>query len=227
MNTEETPKNCPDHVLVERAQARDQSAFSELVCRHEQHLRRLVSRFVASASDQDDIMQNALLNAWRYLPEFQGRSKFSSWMYRVTANSALMFLRGDRRKQEAAFASADDMVRTDESQAGEAPYCPPTTCWIQRPDEALQSAEFRALLQPLVAGLSPLLRDAFLLRYVDGLSIEETANALGLKRNATKTRLHRACQALREQIHRRSADLAICRDRKRTAADEGRGESLP
>ncbi len=221
MDTEEAPKDCPDHILVERAQARDASAFSELVCRHEQHLRRLVSRFAASASDQDDIMQNALLNAWRYLPEFQRRSKFSSWMYRVTANTALMFLRGDRRKQESSFASADEMVRAVEAKTGEAPYCPATSCWIQRPDEALQSAELRALLQPLVGKLNPRLRQAFLLRYVDGLSIDETAKALGLKRNATKTRIHRACQALREEIHRRSADLAVCRSRKRPATKDG------
>jgi RNA polymerase sigma-70 factor (ECF subfamily) len=205
---------------VERAQARDPSAFSELVCRHEHHLRRLVARFAASTSDQDDIMQNALLNAWRYLPEFQGRSKFSSWMYRVTANTALMFLRGDRRKQESSFASADEMARALEAKTGEEPHCPATSCWVQRPDEALQSAELRALLQPLVGKLNPRLRQAFLLRYVDGLSIEETASALGLKRNATKTRIHRACQALREEIHRRAADLAVCRGRKRSATNE-------
>jgi RNA polymerase sigma-70 factor (ECF subfamily) len=147
-------------------------------------------------------------------------------MYRVTANSALMFLRGDRRKQEDSFASTEDIAAA-QAGAEDGAYCQVSSCWIQRPDEALQSAEFRAMLQPLIAGLSPLLRDAFVLRYVDGLSIEETAKALGLKRNATKTRVHRACQALREQIHRRSADLAICRDRKHPAAGEGRGQTPP
>lgn len=203
---------CPDHILVERAKARDGFAFGELICRHDRNLRSLVSRFVDTPSDQEDVLQNALLNAWRYLPAFEGRSKFSSWMYRVTANSALMLLRGGVRRQEALVGDVEDALAT--AELGGAAYCESTSCWIEQPDEALQCSELRELLEHLVASLPERLREAFILRYVEGLSIKETAKALGLKEPATKTRIHRACLALREAIHRRASDVVFCRNRE-------------
>ena len=96
--------DCPDDVLVERARARDAEAFGTLVCRHQPKLRRLVARILDTAPDQDEALQNAFLSAWRHLPEFQGRSQFSSWMYRVTTNAAFMLLRYQGRRPHAPVA---------------------------------------------------------------------------------------------------------------------------
>jgi RNA polymerase sigma-70 factor (ECF subfamily) len=216
----ESIKTCPDDVLVERARARDEAAFRELVCRHGQDLRYLVSRFVDTTSDQEDVLQNALLNAWRFLPAFEGRAKFSSWMHRVTVNSALMLVRGDRRKREAAVGDVEEWTRTEGASVAGDPHCGFASCWIQRPDEALQSSELRALLTRLVGGLPPRLQKVFVLRYMDGLSIKETAATLGLQESATKTRLHRACQTLRAAIHRNADDLAVCQDRRVAVTSE-------
>jgi RNA polymerase sigma-70 factor, ECF subfamily len=216
----ESIKTCPDHVLVERARARDESAFRELVCRHDQDLRHLVSRFVDSASDQEDVLQNALLSAWRFLPAFQGRAQFGSWMHRVTVNSALMLVRGDRHKREALVGDVEEWTRTEGARVAGDPHCGFASCWIQRPDEALHCFELRTLLGRLVAELSPRLREVFVLRYVDGLSIKETATALGLQESATKTRLHRACQTLRAAIHRNAADWTTCQNRSTSVVNE-------
>jgi RNA polymerase sigma-70 factor, ECF subfamily len=205
--------NFPDAKLVERARARDPSAFGELVCRHEPQMRCLVARFIDRPSDREDVMQSALLAAWRHLPDFEGRAKFGSWMYRVTTNTALMLLRRQRRKRDTLVGDVEAWMRSQVDPGQEHP-CGVGSCWIQRPDEAMQRTELRSMLERVVAGLPPGLRDVFVFRYVDGLSVRETGRVLGLTDAAVKTRLHRACQALRRAIHRNAADVAICRNAK-------------
>jgi RNA polymerase sigma-70 factor, ECF subfamily len=214
---ETSMKSYPDASLVERARARDALAFRELVARHDRRLRSLVSRFVDTPSDQEDVIQNALLAAWRHLPAFEGRAQFGSWMYQVTTNSALMLLRGRRRTPASLVGDVDEWAGSRPGMAGE-PYCGVASCWIGRPDEAMQRAELRALLQRKVGELPPRLREVFVLRCVDGLSVKETGEALGLTGSTVKTRLHRACLALRASIHQSAADVAICRNRKRVSS---------
>ena len=81
------------------------------------------------------------------------------------------------------------------------------------------SAELRTMLQEKVAALPWRLREVFVLRYVDGLSVQETGEVLGITECAVKTRLHRACQALRREIHRSAADVALCPVRRRASSD--------
>jgi RNA polymerase sigma-70 factor (ECF subfamily) len=176
-------------------------------------MRYLVARFIEGSSDREEVMQNALLAAWRHLPTFEGRAQFGSWMHRVTTNTALMLLRQQRRKHDTSVGDIEAWTRT-RAEPGDGARCGIGSCWIQRPDEAMQRAELRSLLERKVANLPQGLRDVFVLRYVDGLSVRETGRAIGLTDAAVKTRLHRACQALRKAIHRSAADVAICRTRK-------------
>ena len=87
-NLNTSTPTCPDDVLVERAQARDATAFRELVRRQRHGMQRLASRFVGRPSDQEDVVQNALLVAWQHLPDFERRATFGSWMHRVTIRRA-------------------------------------------------------------------------------------------------------------------------------------------
>jgi RNA polymerase sigma-70 factor (ECF subfamily) len=220
----EPAKACPDDVLVERARARDEAAFRELVHRHHPTLRRLVSRIVKVNLDQDEVMQNVLLSAWRNLPRFQGRARFASWMYRLTVNAALMVRRAQKRMRYAPLEALDERKRHLLETDGYS-ICPPGTCWIERPDQAMQRSELRALLQEKVMDLSSPLREVLLLRYVEGLSVKECTRYLHLSESAVKTRLHRACAQLRAAIHRDEAALAVCpqrRARPRAGAEKPR-----
>ena len=205
-----TASNCPqapdENILVERARARDDSAFQELVFRYTPKLSRLVSRVVKSTSDQEEVLQNAWIAAWRNLPSFEGRSQFGSWIYRVTTNESLMLLRQYRRRHETSASDIEGLV---EAESGAGLFCG-RKCWVDRPDEAMQRTELRALLQRKVENLAPMLREVFVLRYVDGLSVKETAKRIGASEPAVKTRTHRACLTLREAIHRSAADVRLC-----------------
>lgn len=213
---------CPDELLVARARARDAAAFQHLVGRHAPKLRRLVSRMLANPEDQEEVLQNVLLSAWCHLPAFEGRAQFSSWMYRVTSNAALMLIRDQGRRPCTAVGDVAEWERT-QADADVNPVCGGNSCWIYRPDEAMRRTELRELLQRKVTELPPILRDVFILRHVDGLSSKAAAAMLRVSEATVKTRLHRACGALRAAIHRAHADVAVCRGEGSGKTESGRG----
>lgn len=186
-----------DEALVARAQGKDVAAFEELLARYEEKLYRLAMRFVRNESDAQEILQDVFLSAWRKLPGFEGRAQFGSWMYRVTVNAALMFLRSRNRHPEVML---EDMEPGALSKTTEASVHGQSEDWSRRPDDQLQSEELRRHIQGAVDSLPDGLRTVFLVRDVEGLSTEETAELLGLSLPAVKTRLHRARLALREAI---------------------------
>jgi RNA polymerase sigma-70 factor (ECF subfamily) len=188
-----------DEVLVARARGKDVAAFEELLGRYDDKLYRLAMRFVRNENDAQEILQDVFLSAWRNLPGFEGRAQFGSWMYRVTVNAALMFLRARNRHPEVML---DDVEPGVLNQAAEHSVHASSEDWSQRPDEQFQSEELRRHIQTAVDALPDGLRTVFLVRDVEGLSTEETAELLGLSLPAVKTRLHRARLALREAIGR-------------------------
>src|SRR5438445_748725 len=103
---QEQPGQVPDVELVRRAQQGDGSAFAELVGRHQRQLYRLALRMTGSEADAQEVLQEAFLNAYQKLPNFRGEAQFSSWLYRIAANSALMRLRRKRRAPIASNCSA-------------------------------------------------------------------------------------------------------------------------
>jgi RNA polymerase sigma-70 factor, ECF subfamily len=190
-----------DESLVERARAKDEAAFEELVSRYEDKLYRLAMRFVRNETDAQEILQEAFLSAWRNLPSFEGRAQFGSWMYRVTVNASLMLLRSRNRHPEV---NVDDVEPTalNNAVAEDGQRVRGNSDWAERADSQLQSAEMRKHIQTSVDALPDGLRTVFLLRDVEELSTENTADLLGLSVPAVKTRLHRARLALREAIGR-------------------------
>ncbi len=190
-----------DEALVERARAKDEAAFEELVSRYEEKLYRLAMRFVRNETDAQEILQDALLSAWRNLPAFEGRAQFGSWMYRVTVNAALMLLRSRNRHPEITVDDVDPAA-LNEAVAESGQRLRGSSDWSHRADEQLQSLELRKHIQEQVDALPDGLRAVFLLRDVEELSTEDTAEILGLSVPAVKTRLHRARLALRVAIGR-------------------------
>jgi len=194
-----------DDELIARARQKDFGAFEALLERYEDKVFRLAYRFVRNESDAKEILQDTFLSVWRKLDTFKGDSQFSSWVYRVAANTALMRLRTQRRHPQISTEDLPpgflDGFRS-ESGAGEglAHLPSPGENWAKRPDEQLQSDELRRHIQSAVDALPELYRTVFLIRDVEGLSTEETAEVLGISVPTVKTRLHRARIALREAI---------------------------
>lgn len=192
-----SPAGESDMALVERARNKDFAAFEQLMGRYEDKVYRLAFRFVRNESEAKEILQDTFLAIWRKLDTFKGDAQFSSWVYRVAANAALMRLRSQRRHPEI---STEDLPAgyLDQQQYGQ--MLSPGENWARRPDDELQSGELRRHIQAAVDALPDIYRTVFLVRDVEGLSTEETAEMLGISVPTVKTRLHRARMALREAI---------------------------
>jgi RNA polymerase sigma-70 factor (ECF subfamily) len=184
-----------DDELIARARAEDFAAFEELLGRYEDKVFRLAFRILRNETDAKEILQETFVSIWRKLDTFKGDSQFGSWVYRIATNAALMRLRSHRRHPE---------VSTEELPIGYLDnYGTPMPAgenWSKRPDDELQSSELRAHIQAAVDALPDIYRTVFVIRDVEGLSTEETAEVLGISVPTVKTRLHRARIALRDAI---------------------------
>ena len=186
-----------DEELVARARGRDFAAFEQLLDRYEDKIFRLAYRFVRNETEAKEVLQDTFLTVWRKLDTFKGDAQFGSWLYRVATNAALMRLRAQRRHPEV---STEDLPIGYLDNYG-API-PAGENWSKRPDDELQSSELRAHIQKAVDALPDIYRTVFVIRDVEGLSTEETAEVLGISVPTVKTRLHRARIALRDAITR-------------------------
>src|SRR5438270_6798289 len=141
-----------DRELVERAQKGDGEAFAMLVERHQRQLYRLALRRTGSEADAQEVLQEAFLNAYQKLPLFRGEAQFSSWLYRIAANSALMRLRRKRRAPDSVPEEPIELggPRFDQGGGFETP---PRSDWSQRADEQLQSRELGDAIEKAVAEL--------------------------------------------------------------------------
>jgi len=187
-----------DDDLIALARHQDFDAFEELVNRYQDKIYRLAFRFVRNETEAKEIVQDTLLTLWRKLDGFKGDSQFSSWLYRVTANAALMRLRSQKRHAEISTEDLEPGVLEQPQPFGQ--VTSPGENWSRRPDEQLQNERLRAHLQAAVDALPEIYRTVFMIRDVDGHSTEETAEILGVSVPTVKTRLHRARMALRESI---------------------------
>jgi RNA polymerase sigma-70 factor (ECF subfamily) len=184
-----------DEELVERARAKDFGAFEELLERYEDKVFRLAYRIVRNETDAKEILQETWVSIWRKLDTFKGDSQFGSWVYRIATNAALMRLRAQRRHPEV---STEELPIGYLDNYGQVPL--PGENWAKRPDEQLQSSELRQHIEAAVDALPDIYRTIFLIRDVEGLSTEETAQILDISIPTVKTRLHRARIALRDAI---------------------------
>ncbi len=180
-----------DRELVRAAQAGDQSCFRELVARYEAKVYRLALKMVRDAQDAEDVLQETFISVYRHLDTFRGDSEFSTWVYRIATNASLMKL----RSRKPTVSLEDDSADADDD-------APPRDLadWSAAPDEMLLNSEIRAEMDAALTQLPEILRAVFVLRDIQGLSIEETARVLDISSANVKTRLHRARLALRETL---------------------------
>jgi RNA polymerase sigma-70 factor (ECF subfamily) len=186
--------NMDELALVEAAKKGDIAAFEELVKRYDRNVFRIAQHITQNREDAEDVVQDAFLKAYGNLSQFQGQSKFYTWLVRIAVNEALMKL---RRRRPERTVSLDQDVETDEDTIPRE-----VADWSPNPEQQYNQAELRELLQKTIQGLPAGFRTVFVLRDVEGLSTEETAEALGLSIPAVKSRLLRARLQLRERLNK-------------------------
>ena len=184
----------PDVALVERVRGGDVSAYDTLVRKYDRQIFRIAQHITQNREDAEDVMQDAFLKAYEKLDQFQGNSKFYTWLVRIAVNESLMRL---RKRRTGKMVSIDEDVETEE---GSVPR--DLADWAPDPEQNYTQAELAEILRKTIQGLPQGFRVVFVLRDVEGLSTEETAETLGLSVPAVKSRLLRARLQLRERLSR-------------------------
>lgn len=179
-------------VLVAAARAGDISAFETLVGRYERKIFRLTQNITQNREDAEDAMQEAFLKAYEHLSNFQGNSRFYTWLVRIAVNQALMKL----RKRRPGVVSLDEEIDT-----GEDTMPRDVEDWGPSPEQRYEQTELGSILSKVIGELDPPFRVVFQLRDIEELSTEETAEALGLSVPAVKSRLLRARLKLRQNLN--------------------------
>lgn len=176
---------------LERLRQGDQDEFARLVDAFSGPIYRLGLRMLGNQPDAEDVLQNTFLNALTHLPGFEGRSSLSTWLYRIAANEALMLIR--RKKPEVELDQPANEIEPVQHPKEFAD-------WSGLPEDELLSQEGKRAVDEAIESLPEAMRIVFVLRDIEGLSIQETAEALGLSEGNVKTRLLRARLKLRERL---------------------------
>ena len=180
-------------ISLERLKAGDREAFARLVDETSGHIYRVALQIMGDEQDAEDVLQETYIKAFRSLPDFEGRSSLTTWLYRIAVNEALMMVR-KRRPQTVSIEENSTFDAEAESESMQiVDFC----CL---PEGELLSSESRRFLDQAIQNLPDTLRVVFVMRDIEGLSIEETAEALGLSESNVKTRLLRARLRLRQEL---------------------------
>jgi RNA polymerase sigma-70 factor (ECF subfamily) len=190
-----------DGEVVARIRAGELALYEILMRRHNQKLYRAVRAILRDENEVEDAVQEAYCSAYRHLAEFEGRARLSTWLVRIAVNGAL-----DRRRRRARIVALDPAME-DHLVAQDGPSIGATDRW----DPERQSArrELAQLLERAIDALPELFRVVYVLRDVQGMSTQETAESLELEVNTVKTRLHRARSMLREQLYQNVDKAAL------------------
>jgi RNA polymerase sigma-70 factor, ECF subfamily len=173
-------------------QSGDPEEFSRLVDTYSTKIYRLAIKILNQQQDAEDVLQETFVKAYRGLNKFDGRSKLSTWLFRIATNEALMVI----RRKHPETVSIDEPIETEEGEQEPVQIID----WCCLPENELLSEETRSKLDAAVQKLPERLKVVFLLRDINDLSTQETAEILGLTDTAVKTRLSRARLRLREEL---------------------------
>jgi RNA polymerase sigma-70 factor (ECF subfamily) len=179
------PSPLSDDELIEQIRAGHRELFEHLMRRHNARVYRAARAILHDEAEAEDVMQDAYVRAYEHLAEFEGRSKFSTWVTRIAVNEALLRVRRGKR-----FDPLD--THTEEPSMS----APSSTS----PEQQASDVEMRAVLEKAVSQLPDEFRSVFVLRAVEGMSGAETAECLGIGEETVKTRLHRARGRLQEML---------------------------
>ena len=181
-----------DQALVERAQNGDQQAFDQLVSKYQRKLSRLLSRFIRDAAEVEDVTQEAFIKAYRALPSFRGESAFYTWLYRIGINTAKNYLvaQGRRAPTTTDFDNDEAEAFEDATQLRD----------INTPESLLLSKQIGETVNAAMESLPEELRNAIVLREIEGLSYEEIAQMMNCPIGTVRSRIFRAREAVAAKL---------------------------
>jgi len=200
--------------LISAAQSGDREAFGILVGSCYQPTFRLAIGMMRNREDAEDVLQDAMLKAYCNLKQFQGNSRFYTWIVRITINEALMRIRRRHAEKQVAWDELGDFEQGSRRRELED--------WSYYPERRYAQRELAGILNNALAGLSPRLCAAFYLHNVEELSLKETASRLGLSANGVKSRISRARSRLRRRLR---GVLHPANNRLFSSANESFGDS--
>ncbi len=196
LNASEVEVGAHELELLRRAQKGDFTAFEALVDRFQPRVYGLARRILGQAQDAEDVTQQSFLSLIEHIDQFRGESAVATWVLRIATNHALKVLRKRRGLPTVpleAIADSDDSYST-------LPHPEYIAQWRDDPEDLAQRAEIRQFVEQALADLDAKYRMVFVLRDIEGLSVRETAEALGLSEANVKVRLLRARLQLRERL---------------------------
>ena len=196
-----------DRQLIARLQAGDESAVQELAERYTPRIFQLAMRHMKNREDAEEVTQDVLVKVYRKVGEFRGDSALSSWIYRITFNTAMSRLRNGRlaraadkeRERLASAASTDERARLTREPID----------WSQMPDEELLRLQLRQAVAAAIADLPEIYREPVVLRDIQGLTTEEASTRLRVKDQTLKSRLHRGRLMLRDKLRAFAGGLTL------------------
>ena len=181
-----------DQLLVERVQRGDKEAFGLLVAKYQRKLARLLGRMIRDPAEVEDVAQEAFIKAYRALPSFRGDSAFYTWLYRIGINTAKNYLvsQGRRAPTSTELASEDAETMEDADQLRD----------IDTPDRLLHTKQIGDTVNAAMQALPEELRNAIMLREIEGLSYEEIAVVMDCPIGTVRSRIFRAREAISERL---------------------------
>ena len=189
---ESLPPECYDDTeLIERFQRGDTAAFDTLFTRYQKRTYRLVQRYISNREDALDLTQDAFIRAYQGLSDFKSQCQFYSWLYRITVNLCIDFLRKKARSEVLLY---------DSDESGELPMANIPDPRSESPAKALENKELRAHIRKAVRRLPPKQRQIFILRHWDGLSLKDIAATVGRSDGTVKAHLLHAHRNLRKHL---------------------------
>ncbi|HEV2494702.1 MAG TPA: sigma-70 family RNA polymerase sigma factor [Terriglobia bacterium] len=179
--------------LVADARAGKTEAFTTLVRQYDRYIYRLALNITGNPQDAEDVLQESLLKAYTKLGQFHGESRFYTWLVRIAVNEALMKL---RKRASEKSVSLDDPIESDDRSVMPREI----EDWADNPEQRYAKVELGQILNDVVRKLEPQFRTVFVLRDIENLSTEETAEIMGLSVPAVKSRLLRARLRVRDLL---------------------------
>ena len=180
-----------DMDLVHRVQNGDKQAFNLLVQKYQFRIKHLVGRFVKDASEQEDIVQEAFIKAYRAIARFRGDSAFYTWLYRITVNTAKNHLVASGRRPPARDVDLDEVVHSRGADG---------LVETNAPDKILENDQLVGAVKQAIANLPDELKEAIQLRELDGLSYEDIAQVMECPIGTVRSRIFRAREAIERAI---------------------------
>ena len=184
------PTNSPDLDLVRRTQQGDCEAFNLLVKKYQPKVRRLIGRFIADSAEVEDLSQEAFIKAYRAIAQFQGKSAFYTWLYKIAVNTAKNHLITRRKKRHGTIDLPLEVEKDEKEQAAA------FVADFQSPEDLLISQEIAKTVQKALNKLSDELRQAIELREFEGLAYDEIAKQLNIPIGTVRSRIFRARESI-------------------------------